>query len=242
MKVSSKSVAVVCTTGMATKQFRDASTVHYWAGLKDGRYSDKTLLHLMNTSEEFQNARKRISSVDILMIDEISMLSMKVFEQLEFICRNVRNSKKRFGGIQVIASGSFKQLPPVPNYIYNDHGDFCFNSILWPEAFPHHVHLTEVIRQNELDLINVVNTLEDGSGTTETDTFMHSLQREILVPQGKTLTRLFSLNDDVRLCNARYLRDMPGNAVKYVSTDEGKPLIFNLINSQKEVSMYSCFI
>ena len=51
-----------------------------------------------------------------------------VFNQLEFICRSLRDKEKVFGGIQLIFFGDFKQLKPVPNYLKYDAGDYCFNS------------------------------------------------------------------------------------------------------------------
>ena len=52
---------------------------------------------------------------DILIIDEVSMMSLKIFEMLDAIGKAVRKSQKPFGGIQMIFSGDFYQLPPVGN-------------------------------------------------------------------------------------------------------------------------------
>jgi ATP-dependent DNA helicase PIF1 len=50
----------------------------------------------------------------ILIIDEISMIDADLFEKLEFIARVVRRNANPFGGIQLVCSGDFFQLPPVP--------------------------------------------------------------------------------------------------------------------------------
>ncbi|XP_052106004.1 ATP-dependent DNA helicase PIF2-like [Mytilus californianus] len=63
-----------------------------------------------------------------LIIDKISMLSRKLFEQLEFVCRNIPNSSLIFGGKQVIVVVDFFQLPPVPDYLKMDSGEYYMNS------------------------------------------------------------------------------------------------------------------
>ena len=58
-----------------------------------------------------------------------SMLSAKLFSQLEYICRKVRENDHYFGGIiLVVGSGDFFKLRPVPDVLKKDTGEFCFNS------------------------------------------------------------------------------------------------------------------
>ena len=65
--------------------------------------------------------KKNWHMTDILIMNEVSMMSDKLFNLFYTISKKVRNSLKVFGGIQVIFSGDFYQLPPVNN-------DFCFIS------------------------------------------------------------------------------------------------------------------
>ena len=82
----------------------------------------------MENNESYMEARNRIRTVDVLVIDEIGMLSRTVFDMLESVSRKVRNRDTVFGGLQVIVAGSFKQLPPIPNPWQGDTGEFCFES------------------------------------------------------------------------------------------------------------------
>ena len=84
-----------------------------------------------------------------------------------------------FGGIQVIGGGSFKQLPPVPNF--NDPALFCFQIPIFTGVFPHHMFLNEVIWQNEEDLIGAINELCDSEPSAETVTLMKQLSRPLSV-------------------------------------------------------------
>lgn len=109
---------ITATTGIATTNFPDAKTIHSWSGLR-----------IRNTIEDpFKEinraAQKAIKSANILVIDEISMLSAQLFETLEEVCRKLRGSDKFFGGIKLIMSGDFKQLPPPQ-------GKHCWRAEKW---------------------------------------------------------------------------------------------------------------
>ena len=77
------------------------------------------------------------------MIDEIGLMSSKVFESMELICRSIKNNDLIFGGIQVIAAGSFLQLPPVSSVL--DPGLFAFQIAKFLQTFPHKLHLNLVV-------------------------------------------------------------------------------------------------
>ena len=66
-------------------------------------------------------------------------------------------SKILFGGIQVIAAGSFLQLPAVPCLF--DSGKYAFQSEMFTKTFPYKIKLQEVMRQDEPQLINAINEL-----------------------------------------------------------------------------------
>ena len=80
-------------------------------------------------TEHNSSIKDRICETDVLVIDEIGLLSAHLLEKTEFLCRTVRSTNKLFGGIQVIAAGDFRQLTPVPDNIYGDVGDPCYTAI-----------------------------------------------------------------------------------------------------------------
>ena len=95
------------------------------------------------------------------------MLSCKTLEAVELICRSVKGNNLTFGGIQVIAAGSFFQLPPVPSL--TDEGLYAFQSENFRKIFPLHFKLESVLRQTEPDLIKAINELCDGMPSKETN-------------------------------------------------------------------------
>ncbi|XP_060605532.1 uncharacterized protein LOC132758030, partial [Ruditapes philippinarum] len=98
----SRSLALLCTTGIGCMQYADmgATTVHSFAGLKDGRHDVLTLENLVKYDDKYHKVRENVARCETLIVDEISMLSMKDFGQLELVCRICRNSKMLFGEIK----------------------------------------------------------------------------------------------------------------------------------------------
>ena len=88
------------------------------------------------------SAIKRIQNVEILIIDEISLISSEILDTLDNIFKFVKGSKFSFGGIQVIFVGDFLQIPPI-------NGDFAFNAKCWSSLFLNIIELKENIRQNK---------------------------------------------------------------------------------------------
>ena len=113
MLQKTKTVAVTVTTGMASLQYESAQTIHKWSGIGDGHMSKHILLRNIMTNTNYYNVKRNIMLTDVLVLDEIGLLKADTLDDLEYICRHVRGNNDVFGGIQVIASGCFMQLPPV---------------------------------------------------------------------------------------------------------------------------------
>ena len=201
-----------------------AVTVHSWAGLMDGRYSQEDLYGAIHT-DKFTEIRKKITETEVLILDEISMISSRTFDQLEYVTRLIRNPQKIFGGLQVILAGSFKQLPPIPARRYGDQGDFAFQSEVFEKIIVHHVHLKDVVRQTEKDLIIAVNELCSGNPSDTTHELIENLSRPIINEDDEAPTYLYSTNFDVEFHNQMCLSDGEGDIVYYKADDEGGPLI-----------------
>ena len=74
-----------------------------------------------------------------------AQISLNTFNSIEEICRTIRKSSAAFGGMQVILSGDFYQLPPVPDMGHGDSGEFLFCSPFFTTM--HHINLKNVKRQ-----------------------------------------------------------------------------------------------
>jgi ATP-dependent DNA helicase PIF1 len=114
-----------------------------------------------------KNAKKSWKKIKILIVDETSMMSKKIFNILELTARLVRGNNAPFGGIQVIFSADFYQLPPIPTPGEPDTGEFCFESDRWNVVFApeNHIELKTIFRQTDPVYINILAQVRQGSLT-----------------------------------------------------------------------------
>lgn len=149
LKKSGRNVQLTGSTGISGSLL-GGTTIHRFLGLKDGRYTDRELVTKILHDTSYTAVKERIRKTDCIIIDEISMLSWKLFLQIEYACRIVRGENDRpFGGVQMILSGDFYQLKPVSNPRYNDLGEVLISKKEFTSLVPHHFHLQRVHRQQE---------------------------------------------------------------------------------------------
>lgn len=162
-KTNKKNVQVCALTGCAAVLLNcGARTIHSWSGIRLARGDSSAVINSVLKSKRLI---KNWKSVKVLIIDEVSMMSRKIFDILNEIGKEVRISDRPFGGIQIIFTGDFFQLPPVGNNM-EDEGteDFCFESELWNQVFTmeNHIELTTIFRQNDKDYIEILNEIRKG--------------------------------------------------------------------------------
>ena len=158
-EMGGKKYQVCALTGCAAILLNcKAKTVHSWAGIGLASGSIEEVVRKV-IGNKFKI--KQWKSVDILIIDEVSMMSLKLFEILDLIGRKVRKNKiKPFGGIQVVFSGDFYQLPPVGNDEISS--AFCFESDHWPGTFDSVVELKTIFRQTDKIYTTILNQIRVG--------------------------------------------------------------------------------
>lgn len=137
-------VAITASTGIAATHV-NGMTIHAWSGMgiKDSFESDD-----YKRLKRRQTLIERITEVKVLIIDEISMLHAKQVDLLDEILRIIRDNKDAFGGIQVIFSGDFFQLPPVGSKGESNKDKFAFMAKAWLNANFQICYLDEQHRQS----------------------------------------------------------------------------------------------
>ena len=101
------SVAVTASTGIASTHI-NGQTIHSWSGIGVATALTEPLIKLIRSRR-----RRKIQDTDILVIDEVSMMHAWLFDMVDQVCRIIRRDPRPFGGMQVVLSGDFFQLPPV---------------------------------------------------------------------------------------------------------------------------------
>lgn len=223
-----KTVSITATTGIACSQYTAAMTIHKWSGIGDGRYGTDVIRNVIQHNASFADVRNRIMKTDCLFIDECSMLSKKMLLSLNEVCK-LRNDTLPFGGIQIVLCGDFRQLAPVPNSLYEDDGDFCFQTPIFNKIFPHRILLTEVCRQHELHLIKLINETATGDVSNDSLLVVESLKRPLSIKS----TKLFSCNDQVEDYNRMCITDFPGQLFEFKAKDNGQLKYLNTVLAPK---------
>ncbi len=114
-----------------------------------------------------------IKNMELLIIDEVSMLRTDLLDGIDFMLQSVRKNKLPFGGVQMLFIGDLLQLPPV---IKNDEwlvlknyysGKFFFHSHAVLKNPPLYVELTKVFRQTDSSFVDILNNLRNNTITTQ---------------------------------------------------------------------------
>ena len=157
-----KNIHVTALTGCAAVLLNcKAKTLHSWAGIGLG---NGTLEQLVTKIKKNKFTKALWRNTDILVVDEVSMLSLKLFNVLNAIGKAVRNNPNPFGGIQLIFSGDFFQLPPVGDKDEPDTQRFCFESEEWNTVFRPQcqIQLVKIFRQTDETYSTILNQIREG--------------------------------------------------------------------------------
>lgn len=136
-------VAVTASTGLAACNVGGV-TLHSFAGIGLGK---EAIPELVKKIKRNQKTKSRWMRTKVLIIDEISMVDGDLFDKLEGIARAIRNNGRPFGGIQLVITGDFFQLPPVPDQ--GKIAKFSFDAATWNTSIEHTIGLTQVFRQKD---------------------------------------------------------------------------------------------
>jgi ATP-dependent DNA helicase PIF1 len=161
-----KKIRVCALTGRAALLLNcEARTLHSWAGIGLGKGPVEQIIKKVSGN---RNSSKNWKTTSVLVVDEVSMLSYKLFELLDKIGRVIRNAPHLpFGGIQLIFSGDFFQLPPVGNRDDPESGQFCFEHPLWDNTFDVscQIQLKKIFRQKDDEYAGILNQIREGKIT-----------------------------------------------------------------------------
>ena len=116
---------------------------------------------------------KMIRNIDLLIIDEVSMLRADLLDAIDWTLRNIRRAHEPFGNVQVLFIGDLLQLPPVVKQeewqILRNHyqGMFFFHAKVLQETQPLYIELSKIYRQQDQDFIQLLNQLRNNQMSSE---------------------------------------------------------------------------
>jgi ATP-dependent DNA helicase PIF1 len=209
-KLSNKKIALTGTTGVSAIMI-GGTTLHSYTGIGLG---NGTAEYLANKIMKSSYLRDRYTKLEVLIIDEVSMLSPDLFDKIEHIFRIVRRGHNDsllvknveelpFGGVQIVLCGDFLQLPVVGE------DKFCFESKQWNRCVDKTIYLNEIIRQIDPQFQDVLNNLRQGIVSPEVRKMLEErINVELVNDLNIKPTRIFTTNADVDIINDEELTNL----------------------------------
>lgn len=214
-----ETIAITASTGLAATTIGGV-TLHKWSGIGIGKAPVDTLVKRVLKRRDLVNIYK---NTRVLIIDEVSMIDGEFLAKIETVARSVRKNDRPFGGIQVVLTGDFFQLPPVQRHDDTVKSIFCFESAIWKRCVHKTILLTKVFRQQDNQLVDILNQVRFGNIDSAMCKTLQSLSRNIEYNDGIVPTELYSTRYEVENSNARQLGSLPGNEYKYEAEDVATP-------------------
>src|SRR3989344_3771086 len=208
--------SITAATGIAPTHV-GGQTLHSWSGIGVAESLSRADVDRIATRE---HVARRIGKAEVLIIEEVSMLSAATFEMADAVCREVRRIDKPFGGLTLVLVGDFFQLPPISR---GRDVKFAYASKVWRDLNLISCYLTEQYRQDDSEFLSVLSAIR--SGQVEGMHYEGLMSRRISsseIPSISEVPKLFSHNADVDRINAGELAKLPGKVMKFRMSSKGK--------------------
>jgi len=212
-------LAVTASTGIAATHI-GGQTIHSWSGV--GIRDEITQKDLDQISRNRQTVN-RLKSVQVLIIDEISMLSGKVLTAISDILKHFRKSREAFGGVQVLLSGDFFQLPPVSRQPMSNREKFAFMAPVWVEARLKVCYLQHQYRQGHDTLSFILTEIRSQDVSDDSlERLREKLEDKAIKEEA---LKLYTHNADVDAMNNLKLDENPNPLQVFYAETKGQAKI-----------------
>ncbi|GAB1733652.1 hypothetical protein NU195Hw_g6726t1 [Hortaea werneckii] len=209
-------VAVTASTGLAACNIGGV-TLHSFAGIGLGK---EEVPELVKKIKKNQKAKHRWMRTKVLVIDEVSMVDAELFDKLEAIARQLRNNGRPFGGIQLVITGDFFQLPPVPEGSGRV-ARFAFDAATWKTTVEHTICLHHVFRQKDPVFAGMLNEMREGRLSQSSIDSFRNLSRPMSFDDSLEATELFPTRNEVERANSERLSMLQGTSEIFEARDGG---------------------
>lgn len=199
-----KNVVVVAPTGVAALNVR-GQTIHGFFKFKIGM----TVQDVKKITAEID--QKMYKKIDMLIIDEISMVRADLFDCIDrFLRLNGKNPGEPFGGVQIVVIGDLFQLPPVvgpgEGYIFETkyESPYFFDAPAYKQGGFQVIELTHVYRQQDPVFIDILDKIRTGEADMQHVEYINRMCLEI---DGKKVTMTEIQTADVAVSDSLYVND-----------------------------------
>ncbi|HEX7366004.1 MAG TPA: helix-turn-helix domain-containing protein [Pelobium sp.] len=226
-KTCPKRMVVVAPTGVAAIN-AGGSTIHSFFQLPFGPYvpgqGDKTNQNRKMNREKIN----LIKSLDLLVIDEISMVRADTLDSIDDVLKRYRDRTKPFGGVQLLMIGDLHQLSPVIKddewaLLKNHYSNiYFFNSSALKQTFPINIELKHIYRQSDDFFIGILNAVRENKIDAETLEKLNSRYIPNFNPrEDEGYITLSSHNFSANQINEHKLKGLKGKAYHFTAEVNG---------------------
>lgn len=228
VKCTSKRVAVLAPTGLAALNI-GGTTVHSFAHLPPQLINSQVLSGIRAS----QATRKMVRNLDMVIVDEVSMIRADVLDGLDAFLKVARGTKLPFGGIQMVFIGDLFQLPPVckqdVSSMFGGAGPnrwaspffFSARSLTNAEAELHPVILEQNFRQaTDLALSAILDEIRLGRASSSSLSILSARVQKW--PDPGEITSLTPTNADAEIINRDQLERLPGREYCFPASVSGR--------------------
>lgn len=230
VETTSKRAVVLAPTGVAAINAQ-GSTIHSFFGLPLCPYLPdvkelKTEYQMPERYRRMKRDKERIiKTMDLLIIDEISMVRADVLDAVDMTLRRVRRSSLAFGGVQLLMIGDAQQLSPVVT-----EQERPYLEQVYPSPYFFHakalqalnyvtIELQNIYRQEDTSFIEILNAVRNQHLTPGQLVLLNS---RVGAPSTDDWIRLTTHNAQADAVNAQRLRDLPSSEHTYLAKTEGE--------------------
>lgn len=234
IQTTHKNTVVVAPTGIAALN-AGGVTIHSMFQLPFGGFLPDNSAPQFTESSKFESRstlrrhfkmsglkKAVIRNMELLIIDEVSMLRSDLLDAMDFMMQSVRKNNRPFGGIQVLFIGDLLQLPPVirdeewrilRNYYK---GKFFFHAHVIEKNPPLYIELSKIFRQTDDTFISVLNHLRNNKITKDDIQILNQFVKpDFDLKANKGYITLTTHNAKADSINSQSLIDLDGNPRKY---------------------------
>lgn len=218
---SSKRMIVVAPTGVAAIN-AGGMTIHSFFQLPFTPYVPG--MAIRDRYDFGKDKRRIIRTLDMLVIDEISMVRSDLLDAIDFVLRRYRDHTRPFGGVQLLMIGDLQQLTPVvtpqDEELLRGHYDtpYFFGSKALQQISYVTIQLTHVYRQHDEQFIRILNHIRNGKPTPEDMARLNQRHRPAFFPKAEEgYIRLTTHNRLADNYNETELGKLPGQRFVYTA-------------------------
>ncbi len=201
------SIYITSTTGISAMNI-SGITIHSWSGIEDGSRTIDYYVDKLKTNMMKKGAAQRWKKTNVLIIDEISMMSGELLDKLCILGKRMRGSDEPFGGIKLIFFCDFLQLPPVKSNF------FSFDAICWKRLQLKVCVLRQIMRQKDEEFQGILNKIRIGIVDEDVEAYLRKIMAKgkISREDGIIPTLIFPLRKQVQEYNQNELEKLTHGA------------------------------